>query len=94
MRSCFINLDYQPLKEMLLIEDLIVNIFVLVDDFCNKTIPIWNEYLKDCNDNNSNGKKIYRHRKDTLSESEIMTILLLYQLSQYKNFKKYYNRDI
>ena len=48
---------------LLIYKDLIVNLFVKVDDFCKKAIPPWNGYLMSCNnvkddntrDNNSNG---------------------------------------
>jgi hypothetical protein len=39
----------------------------------------------------SDGKR-YRHRDSTLSISEVMTIVILYQLSGFRNFKTYYTR--
>ena len=80
---------------------LSLNIFVKIDDYHKSINPLAYEYVieytnninNNINDNNSNKKKkrIYKHRIDTLSESEIITTLILYQLSQYKNLKKFYN---
>ena len=63
----------------------IINLFFKVDEFCKVFIPVWNKYLIESN------KKHYKSRVDTLSESELITIEILYQLSAYKNFKEFYN---
>ena len=31
--------------------DLLVKLFVKIDDFCKITVPIWNNYIKNYNDN-------------------------------------------
>ena len=41
----------------------------------------------------SDGKR-YRHRKSTLSQSEVMTIVILFQLSGFRNFKTYYTQHV
>ncbi len=69
---------------MITLENIMINIFVEVDDFYKTIIPSMDEYIAEYNHNN-NGKRVYRIRKDTLSESEIITILILYQLSSCKN---------
>ena len=61
----------------------ITEIFVKLDDFMiefNKQIAKYQ--LSD--------NKKRRHRKSTLSTSEVITILVLFHLSQYKNFKHFY----
>jgi hypothetical protein len=69
----------------ILTEDKITGFFCKVDDFCNELskeltgIP----KLEYC------GKK-HRNRLRTMSESEIITILLLYHFGSFKNFKHYY----
>ena len=103
---------------MLLTEDLIVKLFVLIDDFCKEYIPMWNDYLR-CNKNNngigdkindvisdkinsiisitdinSSKRKVYEHRKDTLSESEIITILVLHQINQGGDPEDFYEGNI
>ena len=49
----------------------IINIFCEIDNFCKMFIPIWNKHLLDL------GRR-KRIRKDCLSISEIMTILILF----------------
>lgn len=73
---------------MLTNELTIINIFFQIDEFCKVFIPVWNKYLID------NNKKHYKSRVDTLSESELITIEILYQLSGYKNFKEFYNNTL
>ena len=73
---------------MLTNELTIINIFFQIDEFCKVFIPVWNKYMIDSN------KKHYKSRIDTLSESELITIEILYQLSNYKNFKEFYNNTL
>ncbi len=61
----------------------LLEIFVSVDDFCQIFQPIWEaKQLED------GSKK--RIRRGQLSMSEIMTIIIYFQQSQYRNFKAYY----
>src|SRR5262249_54152649 len=41
----------------------------------------------------SDGKR-HRHRESTLSASEVMTIVILFQLSGFRNFKTYYTQHV
>lgn len=61
----------------------LLELFVSVDDFCQIFQPIWE--VKQLED----GKK-KRIRRGQLSMSEIMTIIIYFQKSQYRNFKAYY----
>lgn len=64
-------------------EDNLLNLFCLVDDFCNVFIPEWNKHLL-WNDL----KK--RNKPSRLSPGEIMTIYIHFHQSHYRNFKNYY----
>lgn len=54
-----------------------------VDEFVKVFIPEWITYLLD-----ENKKK--RHRSSQLSVSEMMTILIHFHQSRYRDFKSYY----
>ena len=62
----------------------ITRIFTIIDDFTKEFIPQLNKTLL------ANGKK-QRVKPSKLSESEIMTIMLLFHQSGYRNFKTFYN---
>lgn len=64
---------------MFSLEDL----FCSVDDFCQQCEPIWHNQLLD------NGLA-HRKRARSLCLSEIMTILISFHQSSYRNFKAYY----
>lgn len=64
-------------------EDKITPIFVDVDDFCRSVLKNWYKLQK-----RIHNRKRIRHRQ--LSESEIITIMLLFHLSHYRNFKQFY----
>jgi hypothetical protein len=70
---------------MIFTESEIVKLFVEIDDFCKVFVPLWNKYLI------TNREKKYKDRIDTLSNSEIMTLCILYQISGYKDFKRFYH---
>lgn len=63
--------------------DILTATFVVVDDFCKQFEPEWNNMLIQ-----SGIKK--RNRQCSLQLSEIMTILIAFQKSGFRNFKKYY----
>lgn len=65
----------------------LVEIFVHVDDFCKEFEPKWHQQLL------GNGI-IQRKRAKSLSQSEIMTILIHFHQSQYRNFKSYYCKHV
>ncbi len=58
-------------------------IFCEVDDFCQQFIPVWKKSLL------QSGQK-QRNRPGSLSESEVMTILILFHQYGYRNFKTFY----
>lgn len=64
---------------MFILEEL----FCSIDDFCLHFEPSWRKQRL------QNGQ-CYRFRNRRLSLSEIMTILVLFHTSGYKNFKSYY----
>jgi hypothetical protein len=67
--------------------DSLVELFCDVDDFCKEFMPIWKQQLLE------NGS-MQRKRKRSLTMSEIMTILIAFHQSHYRNFKAYYCRYV
>jgi hypothetical protein len=61
----------------------LLELFVHVDDFCQKFLPTLEQYLL------SSGA-VKRRRGRSLSISEVMTILIHFHQSHYRNFKAYY----
>lgn len=61
----------------------IVELFVAVDDFWIVFRPVWHQHLL------ASGER-QRIRPTRLSESEIMTIVILFHQSHYRNFKAFY----
>jgi len=61
----------------------LLELFVHVDDFCQKFLPALEQYLL------SSGA-VKRRRGRSLSISEVMTILIHFHQSHYRNFKAYY----
>lgn len=68
-----------------LFSDKVAEIFVKVDDFCNL---FENEFKKHALPVPSNIKK--RNRKATLSDGEVITILIAFHGGQFRNFKHFY----
>ena len=60
-----------------------LTLFCAVDDFCNIFIPLWNMTL-------IQQGIIKRVREPRLSISEIMTIIIHFHQSHYRDFKTYY----
>jgi hypothetical protein len=60
----------------------LLELFVRVDDFCQIFLPVWDKKLL------TDGSK-KRCRAGQLSRSEIMTIIIYFHQSQYRNFKAY-----
>jgi hypothetical protein len=63
--------------------DSLLELFCDVDDFCKGFLPILDPYLL------SSGVKT-RQRTRSLTMSEVMTILIHFHQSHYRNFKAYY----
>ena len=61
----------------------LLELFVHVDDFCQAFLPTMKQHLL------SSGA-IKRHRERSLAVSEVMTILIHFHQSHYRNFKAYY----
>ncbi|WP_099123272.1 IS982 family transposase [Xenorhabdus sp. KK7.4] len=65
----------------------LVEIFCDVDDFCRLFIPQWEQF---CLEN----RYRLRRRQGHMYPSEIMTILILFQRSHYRDFKNFYLEHI
>jgi hypothetical protein len=65
----------------------LLELFCDVDDFCQKFEMTWKKRLL------GNGEN-QRERERSLSMSEIMTILIHFHQSQYRNFKAYYTEHV
>ena len=63
--------------------DNLLELFCDVDDFCQSFVPVWQKQLLSAGD-------IQRQRDRSLSISEIMTILIHFHQSHYRDFKAYY----
>lgn len=61
----------------------ILNLFFDIDEFCKLFEPIWTKHLL------GNGQ-LHRQRSRTLALSEVMTILVLFHASGYRNLKQFY----
>ena len=68
-----------------LFSDKVAEIFVKVDDFCNH---FENEFKKHSLSSSEDIKK--RNRKTTLTDWEIITILIAFHGGQFRNFKHFY----
>lgn len=67
--------------------DSLLELFCDVDDFCQVFLPQWNHHLL------SSGQK-QRQRDRSLTISEIMTVLIAFHQSHYRDFKAYYNEQV
>jgi len=63
----------------------ITGLFCDIDDFCKVFIPSWTESML------PEEKSRTRNRKFTMSPAEVMTLLILFHRSAYRNFKHFYN---
>lgn len=63
--------------------DKLIELFCVVDDFCQQFLPHFEQQLL-----NLEGKQ--RKRSSKMSPSEIMTIVIHFHQSQFRNFKAYY----
>lgn len=63
--------------------DSLTELFCNVDDFCQDFLPVWRRQLLSAG-------KMQRQRDRSLSVSEIMTILIHFHQSHYRDFKAYY----
>jgi hypothetical protein len=65
----------------------LLELFCQVDDFCRAFAPTWQQVQL------ASGA-ICRNRARSLSLSEIMTILIWFHYSGYRNFKTYYQEHV
>jgi hypothetical protein len=65
----------------------ILPVFCDIDDFCLLFEPLWNRQLLA-------ESPRQRHRAASLSLSEVMTIIVLFHSSGYRNFKTYYTAHV
>jgi DDE family transposase len=65
----------------------LLELFVSVDDFCQVFLPFWERKLM------QDGSK-KRRRAGEMSISEIMTILIHFHQSHYRDFKTYYTKQV
>ena len=65
----------------------ILRLFFDCDEFCREFEPYLSAKQL------SDGKR-HRQRASTLSISEVMTIVILFQLSGFRNFKTYYTQHV
>ena len=65
----------------------ILPIFCEIDDFCLFFEPCWKRQLVAA-------KKRQRNRRSTLCLSEVMTIIVLFHSSGYRNFKAFYTQHV
>lgn len=65
----------------------IVTIFCDIDDFCLLFEPRWRERLL------TDGAR-HRHKPGSLALSEVMTILVLFHMSGYRNLKAFYTQHV
>lgn len=64
-------------------DDKIIEIFCSVDDFCE-------EIKKEIKNHSLTSGEKTRNRAYTMSESEVITIMIFFHLGSYRNFKHYY----
>jgi hypothetical protein len=65
----------------------LLELFVSVDDFCQGFLPVWEQKLLE------DGSK-QRRRAGQLRVSEVMTIIIYFHQSHYRNFKAYYTEHV
>ncbi len=65
----------------------ILPVFCDIDDFCSAFEPYWRRRLL------ADGKK-HRHKPSALALSEVMTILVLFHASGYRDFKTFYTQYV
>lgn len=65
----------------------ILPVFCDIDDFCQFFEPLWKKRLLTCGDRR-------RDRAGYLCLSEVMTIIVMFHTSSYRNFKAYYTEQV
>jgi hypothetical protein len=65
----------------------LLELFVSVDDFCQRFLPVWERKLL------ADGSR-QRLRSGQLCVSELMTLMIHFHQSHYRNFKAYYTEHV
>jgi hypothetical protein len=65
----------------------LVELFCDVDDFCKVFIPQWHKQLLE---DGSRKRQREGQREGQMTTSEIMTIVVSFHMSHYRDFKNYY----
>jgi hypothetical protein len=65
----------------------ILTLFCSIDDFCRFFEPMWRKHL-------IKSQCARRHRPSSLALSEVMTIIVLFHQSGYRNFKTFYTEHV
>jgi len=65
------------------VEDTLVSLYCLVDEFCQEFLPSWQHHLLE-------HRLMKRRREGQLSTAEIITIVVHFHQSHYRTFKHYY----
>ena len=65
--------------------DKIIEIFCSVDDFCKEIDKVMEGHLLE-----SESAKKHRNRKFTMSDSEVISIMIFFHLMRYRDFKHFY----
>lgn len=71
-----------------MLRDKVIEIFVPADDFCLEFEGAIHHYRLE------NGEVKHRNRKASLSDSEIISILIFFHYGSFTNFKHYYNHYV
>lgn len=74
----------------MLTDDKVTEIFVMADEFCK----VFNQMQKRRGLNPSNTGKRHNFRSNRMSDAEIMTILIIFHMSNHKCFKHFYLNEI
>lgn len=77
------NFLKKKLNRRAVMEETLIDLYCLVDEFSKLFMPEWEKHLLENN-------LIKRHRTGQLSPSEIMTICIHFHQSHYRTFKHYY----
>ena len=64
-------------------ETTLIELFCLVDEFCREFIPAWKKHLIEY-------RLLKRNKQTQLSPSEIITLVIHFHQSHYRDFKNYY----
>lgn len=74
----------------MLTEDKVTEIFVMADEFCK----VFNQMLKRRGLNSPKTGKRHYFRPNRMSDAEIITILIIFHMSNHKCFKYFYLNEI